>query len=293
MNFPIINWQSSNEVLVREFTSGFTETGFIRIYNLWEENEYKIINQWFAAVKTWFLTANDKNNYRADKNLKNGWHDLNETYLNPRKGNDFKQCFELDQFDNFENLPPSLHKPITKAFPLIHDKSMQIVAIFEQMLGTEQGYLTSLHSDKNIHHLRAAYYPGSKELDNQLPCGEHKDYNSITLLFSPDENKKLQIKTREGVWQDIPYLENSVVINIGNLMQVWSQDYLYSAFHRVLFNENDSFTTAYFLNLPKDLVLDKVGPNNKKYNDISVEQFRNQFQKTKEIFRMKSALNVK
>tara|TARA_E500000318_G_scaffold59251_1_gene55000 strand:+ start:220 stop:1101 length:882 start_codon:yes stop_codon:yes gene_type:complete len=293
MSFPIINWQSSNEVLVREFTKGFTETGFIRIYNLWNEDESEIIEEWYSTVKSWFLTANNKSKYRADQNLQNGWHDIDETYLNPRTNNDFKQCFEIDQFDNFEGLPPTLRNSIIKTFPLIHKRSMQIIALFELMLGTEQGYLTNLHDDKNLNHLRTAYYPGSNELENQLPCGEHKDYNSITLLFSPDKNKKLQIKTREGTWKDIPYLDNSVVINIGNLMQVWSQDYLYSAFHRVLFNENDSFTTAYFLNLPNNLILDKIGPNSKKYKDVSVEKFSKQFQKTKEIIRMKDSLHVK
>jgi len=293
MSFPIIDWQSSNEVLVKEFTEGFTNTGFIRLYNIWNKKEEYLINEWYKAVKDWFLTAEDKETYRADKNLRAGWHGLNETYLNPRKGNDYKQCYEIDQFDDFNTLPPILNKAISKAFPLINKKSIEILTIFELMLNTEQHYLTNLHSDKNLHHIRTAYYPGSKKLDNQLPCGEHKDYNSISLLFSPDENKKLQIKTRQGEWKDIPYLDNSVVINIGNLMQVWSQDFLHSAFHRVLFNESPSFTTVYFLDLPHDLILDQIGPNKKKYDDITVEKFRKQFQKTKEIFRQKSSLNVK
>lgn len=293
MSFPIINWRSSEEVLVKEFTSGFTDVGFIRLYNIWDEEEKYLVNEWYKAVRTWFLTAEDKEAYRADKNLKNGWHDVNETYVNPRKGNDYKQCYEIDQFDNFNSLPPILNKAIVKAFPLLNNKSMQILNIFELMLGVEKDYLTNLHNDKNLHHLRTAYYPGSSELNNKLPCGEHKDYNSITLLFSPDENKKLQIKTRQGEWKDIPYLDNSVVINIGNLMQIWSQDFLYSAFHRVLYNDNPSFTTAYFLDLPQDLVLDKIGPNDKKYDDITVEKFRRQFQRTKEILRLKGLSNVK
>ena len=120
MSFPIINWRSSNEVLVREFTKGFTETGFIRIYNLWNEDESEIIEEWYSTVKNWFLTANNKSKYRADQSLQNGWHDINETYLNPRTDNDFKQCFEIDQFDNFEGLPPTLRNSIIKTFPLIH-----------------------------------------------------------------------------------------------------------------------------------------------------------------------------
>jgi len=251
------------------------------------------MNQWYKAVSSWFLSADDKQHYHADKDLNNGWHDVNESYLNPRKGNDYKQCYEIDKFDDFNNLPPILNESLTKAFPVINNKAKEILSIFEQMLGTPQDFLINIHSDKNLHHLRTAYYPGSNELNNQLPCGEHKDYNSITLLFSPDENKKLQIKTRDGEWQDIPYMENSVVINIGNLMQVWTQDYLYSAFHRVLFNDKDSFTTAYFLNLPHDLLLSKIGPNSKKYDNISVESFMKRFQKAKQVFKQKSYRNVK
>ena len=83
----------------------------------------------------------------------------------------------------------------------------------------------------------------------------------------------MQVKDKQGIWHDIKYLDNAVTINIGNLMQVWSHKYLTSAFHRVLYNDKPSFTSAYFLNLNSNEVLDHIGPNEKKYSKITAGEF--------------------
>jgi len=289
----IIDWNDSDKNKIDQFKECFTKTGFVRIYNLWSSDELATINYWFYTVKNWFLNENNKQKYKSGDDVREGWTAIEEMFTNPRALNDFKETFEIDHFDEFGWLPPSLATSLEVSHPLFRSKSLEIVKLFDLMFETKNNLLYNLFSDPNLHHMRLAYYPGSESKPSQLPCGAHKDYNSITMLFSPDENKRLQIKNREGQWLDIPYLDNSVVINIGNCLQVWSQDYLHSAFHRVLFNSKDSFTTAYFLELPDDLELDVIGSNSKKYPTTTVKDFKNKFNKSKQVIKERTDLKRK
>ena len=287
MLVPLIDWTNKDN-LVEEFRIAFTTVGFSRIYNLWDDDELAVINNWFRCVENWFLTATDKEVYAADSDAKQGWTGIEKQFLNPHKKNDWKENFELDTFDNLSYLPPKLQKSFEITFPIIRKFSNQLLGVFEQVIGVEKDFLLKAHANSNDHHFRLAYYPASTERVDQLPCGEHKDYNTLTLLFSPDANKRLQIKTLSGEWTDIEYLDNSVVINVGNILQIWTQDYLISAPHRVLFNEQASFTSAYFLNISQHQKLDKIGPNKQKYSFKDVNAFNRQFHKMKHIYNLKT-----
>lgn len=286
---PQINWKSS--ALVEEFRQGFCDTGFIRLYNIWDDDQSQTINQWFTAVETWFYEAEDKDQWTADQDAWHGWVDVDTVNLNPRSGADHKQCFEIGHFDDPQLLPPIYRQAFADAYPLIHSLALEVIETIEQVLECPKNSLVSVHKNTAPHMMRTAYYPASEARKNQLPCGEHKDYNTVTLLFSPDEHKRLQIKTRDGEWKSIEFMENSVVINIGVLLQVWSQDYLNSAFHRVLWNEKDAFTTAYFCSIPNNTLLSPIGPAPRKYPDMTAGTFLKRFQKSKEVIRFKSKHN--
>ena len=59
MSVPLIDW-TNHSTIVKELETALTTTGFARIYNLWNQQELEIVNQWFTAVQTWFLTAQSK-----------------------------------------------------------------------------------------------------------------------------------------------------------------------------------------------------------------------------------------
>jgi len=279
---PLIDW-TDHSTITEKFKLAFTTTGFARIYNFWTPQELIIINKWFVVVENWFLTEQNKQKYQSTADVRDGWTPLESQVVNPTRKRDWKENFEIDSFTDLSYLPDELSQSLAITHPLFFSKGKDILKIFELMLGTKPDLLIDAHADPNSHHLRTAYYPASEERNNQLPCGEHKDYNTITLLFSPDKGKRLQIKNRAGKWKDIKYLDNSVVINIGNLMQIWSQDYLISAPHRVLFNSEDSFTTAYFMSIPEMYNLKPIGPNPRKYRNTLVKRFNTQFDKAKMI----------
>jgi len=70
--------------------------------------------------------------------------------------------------------------------------------------------------------------------DKQLRCGAHTDYGSLTIVHSDwSIPGGLQIQTKEGNWVDVPNVPGSVIINIGDMMQRWTNDRWTSTMHRV------------------------------------------------------------
>lgn len=86
--------------------------------------------------------------------------------------------------------------------------------------------------------LRLLHYPEVESAvfeanPNQVRTGEHSDYGSITLLFQ-DASGGLQVKSPNGNFVDATPIEDTIVINAGDLLARWSNDTIKSTIHRVI-----------------------------------------------------------
>lgn len=86
--------------------------------------------------------------------------------------------------------------------------------------------------------LRLLHYPPAeasvfKENKLQVRAGEHTDYGSITLLFQ-DDRGGLQVKSPKGTFVDATPVPGTVVVNAGDLLARWSNDFIRSTLHRVV-----------------------------------------------------------
>ena len=90
--------------------------------------------------------------------------------------------------------------------------------------------------DAFMYHLRMLHYPPTSRVTpapGQPGCGSHTDYGSVTIL-TDDGHGGLQVKTRSGEWIDISVPPGHAVVNLGDLMAIWSNDRYVSNPHRVV-----------------------------------------------------------
>jgi isopenicillin N synthase-like dioxygenase len=85
---------------------------------------------------------------------------------------------------------------------------------------------------------RLLHYPPQPEqaARNQIGAGAHTDWGLVTLL-AQDEVGGLEVCNADGDWIKAAPIRGSFVVNIGDLLQRWSNDIYHSNLHRVL-NEN-------------------------------------------------------
>ena len=94
--------------------------------------------------------------------------------------------------------------------------------------------------------MRLAYYPPGNALDGQLRYGAHTDYEGFTILQRGEEaaeegNGGLEVKDpRSGVWSPVPAKPGHLTINIGDLMERWTNDRWRATTHRVRAPTHDS-----------------------------------------------------
>lgn len=108
---------------------------------------------------------------------------------------------------------------------------MRIIAVANRL---PVDYFDACH-ERSLAALRILRYPRADERSAaaQLGCGAHSDYGSLTLLFS-DGTPGLQLLTADGDWVDVEVPDGALVVNIGDLMQRWTNDAYRSTVHRVI-----------------------------------------------------------
>jgi len=100
--------------------------------------------------------------------------------------------------------------------------------------------------DRNVSKLTAKLYPPQKEepLPGQLRASAHTDFGTVTILKPGDAPGGLQVADTAGNWFNVPMVPGSFVINLGDLMQQWTNDLWRSALHRVVNPPADKRATS-------------------------------------------------
>lgn len=88
---------------------------------------------------------------------------------------------------------------------------------------------------KPMSRLRACYYPPqAPDWDvRNIGIGAHKDYELFTTVWQ-SEQPGLQVLGGDGEWVEVTPVADTLVINLGDLMQRWTNDVFLSRPHRVV-----------------------------------------------------------
>ncbi|ACB82455.1 2OG-Fe(II) oxygenase [Methylorubrum populi BJ001] len=137
--------------------------------------------------------------------------------------------------------PAELRETWSEYFRAVDGLATSLMRIFALALNLDEHYFdTSI--DKNISMMRVLRYPKQTEapLPGQLRAGAHSDYGSMTILRKEISDRSLQVKNKAGEWVTVPVVEGSFIVNIGDLMQQWTNDLWNSTLHRVVNPDLDS-----------------------------------------------------
>ena len=100
--------------------------------------------------------------------------------------------------------------------------------------------------------LRLIHYPlqANGNADDAPGIGAHTDYECFTLLHATSPG--LEVLNAKGVWVDAPPVPGAFVINIGDLLEVFSNGRWVSTAHRVRKVREERYSAPLFFNLDYD-----------------------------------------
>ncbi len=179
-----------------------------------------------------------------------GYGHFGTEQLDPSKPGDFKETFDMGRNLPATDLNVLANKPLhgTNQYPdmagfqeLVETHYWDMIELGKTILKglaialkLEPHYFDSSFTEP-LSVLRFIHYPSieKKSDDKQIGAGAHTDYGCITILYQ-DTVGGLQVQDKQGEWLDATPVENSFVINIGDMMARWSNDRYTSTPHRVV-----------------------------------------------------------
>ena len=233
---PVIDFNS--ESVLDEIREAYTTVGFAVFSNALSDIDQEIMNLWHRKMKEFFalpLDVKKKYSYQKETNL--GYSVMGAENVDPKAPADMKESFNYNDTRMDPALWPTeieFTNSARASVKIADNLSMRILEKFDTILdcGTT---LVDAH-EKPYNTTRIIHYPAYKgEVEpNQKRIGEHSDYGTITLLWQINDVPGLEVQDLDGKWHPVPYAEDGVVVNIGDLLQRWTNDYFVSTKHRVV-----------------------------------------------------------
>ena len=114
-------------------------------------------------------------------------------------------------------------------------------------LGSPAGIFDAAFAGAPATLIKIVHYPATT--DSAQGVGAHRDSGVLTLLLAEPGSRGLQVRRRDGDWIDVPALDGSFIVNIGELLEFATGGYLRATEHRVnLRRSADRISVPYFFN---------------------------------------------
>lgn len=113
-----------------------------------------------------------------------------------------------------------------------------------------------------ISSIRLLHYPPHPDTkdDSLVGTGAHTDFGAITLLLQ-DGNSGLQVLNQAtNEWLDVEPREDAYVVNIGDMLDVWTNGAYKSTVHRVINTSGgERYSIPFFLDGNPDCTIKSLG----------------------------------
>lgn len=231
---------------VAELGKAFHEIGFVGVIN--HGISKQLIDDFYASSRAFFaLPEAVKRQYEVPGLAgQRGYTSFGKEHAKQSKVADLKEFFQIGQEAGGEEVPSDHYPPnvevaeqpeflkLGKELYRNFEKSGgQLLKAISIHLGLGENYFNPhIHLGNSI--LRAIFYPPiTQEPASAIRAEQHEDINLITLLVGASAGG-LQVLTMDNEWLEVVPEQDEIVINVGDMLQRLTNNYLKSTTHRVV-----------------------------------------------------------
>jgi isopenicillin N synthase-like dioxygenase len=141
---------------------------------------------------------------------------------------------------------PGFAEAVTEYYDAVLEVGQLLLRAFADALG-EDPDVFSRHATKTPSQLRLVHYPYNPDARDGLGIGAHTDYECFTLLKPTAPG--LEVLNGAGEWIDVPPVPGTYVVNIGDLLELWTNGAFVATSHRVRRVVEERYSFPLFFNV--------------------------------------------
>ena len=231
---------------VKELGDAFHNVGFVGVVRHGVPKD--LVDAFYDSAKRFFsLPLETKRKYEVSGGAgQRGYTSFGKEHAKQSMVGDLKEFFQIGQevppgIDVPDSYPQNVHVEEIpefseygrKLYRAFENSGSQLLRSIALHLNLDEGYF----EDKIIHGnsiLRAIHYPPiTEEPKSAIRSEQHEDINLITLLVGASSGG-LQVLNMKNEWVEVMPGEDEIVVNVGDMLQRLTNNYLKSTTHRVV-----------------------------------------------------------
>ena len=249
--------EKRKNAFVQSLGKAYEEVGFVAVKNHGVADE--LIADLYRYVQEFFSLPLDKKKHYEIAGLagQRGYTSFGKEHAKGSDAPDLKEFFQYGQTprDNYkeEEYPPNVnvneiapfHKTFADAYRAFEKSGTALLQAIALYLNLEEHYFDDyVYNGNSI--LRAIHYPPiTHEPKSAIRAEQHEDINLITLLVGASADG-LQILTKQNEWVGVTSLPDQIVVNVGDMLQRFTNNKLCSTTHRVVNPARELWHTSRF-----------------------------------------------
>ncbi|KAK9667945.1 hypothetical protein RND81_13G022700 [Saponaria officinalis] len=232
---PVIDMTGPHDEVVKNIRDAASTYGFFQVVN--HGVDVALLDRLVEAIRAFFEQPDEEkiryynrdsvasgvgyfSNYDLFHSKAASWRDTLQVQLGPT-------CVQPDA------IPSACRIEVMEWEKAVKKLGEQILSILSEGLGLNADRLTAESYLKRVN-MAGQYYPYCPEPDKTIGIASHSDHGTLTVLLQ-DQVGGLQVKYNDQ-WIDLKPVHGALVINVGDLIQMVSNNVYKSGEHRVYAN---------------------------------------------------------
>ena len=261
---------AKSQTIIDEVSDAAAEFGFFQIVNHGIADDL-VEAVWHSTEAFFALPQTQKRAISRSKTNARGYYDRELT----KNARDLKEVLDLahvpfpdlddddprnfHRVDGFNQWPQlaGFRSTMVAYLQACEHLSLRLLDVFSAALGQQPAFLRSFFGPDHTSFVRLNHYPlddilSPQEATSVTPLGDmalhhHSDAGALTILLQDDVGG-LQVEHGQS-WIDVEPIPGALVVNIGDMMQVWANDRFQAALHRVTPTSSQTrYSLPYFFN---------------------------------------------
>ncbi|MDA0789606.1 MAG: hypothetical protein O2780_09145 [Proteobacteria bacterium] len=259
LQIPVIDLTEPEPGLIRRLDDACRRWGFFQVIHHGIDPATR--QRFFGEVRSFFKMPTTSKQAVA-RTLDNPWGFYDQELT--KNVRDWKEIYDFGrpQADHpsrpqWPRGLPRFQRTMMEWFESCEGISQRLVSLLSQSLGLDASAMSQHFGTEHSSFLRLNFYPicgdaagaevGDDPASGHLGINRHTDAGALTVLVQ-DDVASLQVRHQDH-WHTVNPLPDALIINIGDLFQVWSNDEYRAPEHRVLANrERTRISAPFFYN---------------------------------------------